>query len=172
MRRSDVGLAEIADWHNLASAFQRAARGKRSRPEVQSFAADLDHQLTRLGEDILSGAIAIGRSRRFRIRDPKPRVIHAPCFRERVLHHAVMAHVGPVLDRALVDDTFACRIGKGALAAVRRAQQNARRHTWWAKIDIRAYFASIDHAVLQSVARAAAGRTLAGGAPLLPGNRP
>ena len=38
---------------------------------------------------------------RFHIHDPKPRVIHAPCFRERVLHHAVVAYMGPVLDRAL-----------------------------------------------------------------------
>jgi hypothetical protein len=59
-----------------------------------------------------------------------------------------MAHVGPVLDRALVDDTYACRTGKGALAAVQRAQQHVRRFPWWAKIDIRAYFASIDHGVL------------------------
>jgi len=92
--------------------------------------------------------------RRFRIRDPKPRIIHAPCFRERVLHHALMAHVGPALDRALVDDTYACRLGKGVLAAVRRAQHHGRRFPWYAKIDIRAYFASIDHAILlQRLAR-------------------
>ncbi|MCP5197407.1 MAG: RNA-dependent DNA polymerase [Gammaproteobacteria bacterium] len=86
--------------------------------------------------------------RSFHIRDPKPRVIHAPCFRERVLHHALMAHVGPVLDRALVDDTYACRVGKGALAAVHRVQHHLCRWPWYAQIDIRAYFASIDHAIL------------------------
>jgi hypothetical protein len=145
MRRSAVGLTEIADWHNLAAAFHRAALGKWSRPEVQRFAAALEAELACLRAEILSGTLALGRSRRFRIRDPKPRTIHAPCFRERVLHHAIMAQVGPVLDRALVDDTFACRVGKGALAAVRRAQQHLRRFPWWAKIDIRAYFASIDH---------------------------
>ena len=55
--------------------------------------------------------------RRFTIRDPKPRVIHAPCFRERVLHHALMAQMGPVMDRVLVHDVYACRIGKGAHVA-------------------------------------------------------
>ncbi len=59
-----------------------------------------------------------------------------------------MAHVGPVLDRALVFDTYACRTGKGTLAAVRRAGEHARRHAWYAQMDVRAYFASIDHAVL------------------------
>jgi RNA-directed DNA polymerase len=71
-----------------------------------------------------------------------------PVFRERVLHHAIMAHVGPVLDRSLIFDTYACREGKGALAAVRRASQHARRHAWYAQIDVRSYFASIDHGVL------------------------
>jgi len=148
MKRSPVGLEAVADWHNLAAAFHRAALGKRSRPEVQLFAANLDAELASLRRDILAGTVRVGRARRFGIRDPKPRIIHAPCFRERVLHHALMGHIGPVLDRALVDDTFACRNGKGTLAAVQRAQYHARRWPWWAKIDIRAYFASIDHAIL------------------------
>jgi hypothetical protein len=89
--------------------------------------------------------------RSFRIHDPKPRLIHAPCFRDRVLHHALMAHVGPVLDRALVFDSYACRVGKGNLAAVQRVQRHLRRRPWYAQIDIRAYFASIDHQVLNEL---------------------
>ncbi|MDG4596604.1 MAG: RNA-directed DNA polymerase [Candidatus Contendobacter sp.] len=148
MRRSRVGLAAIADWHNLAAAFQRAARGKSQRDEVRRFRADLNGELANLREALLDGSVEVGQMRSFHIRDPKPRIIHAPCFRERVLHHAVMAHVGPILDRALVDDTYACRVGKGALAAVQRAQHHARRWPWYAQIDIRSYFASIDHDVL------------------------
>lgn len=82
--------------------------------------------------------MTVGRTRRFEIRDPKRRVIHAPCFRERVLHHALMAHVAPVLERYLVPDTFACRPGKGSLAAVHRAQEHARRFPWVLKMDVRA----------------------------------
>ena len=145
MKRSPVGLDNIADWHNLAAAFHRAARGKGDRDEVGQFRADLPGELARLRAALLDGSVEVGRMRRFRIRDPKPRIIHAPCFPERVLHHALMAHVGPVLDRALVDDTYACRVGKGTLAAVQRVQQHLRRFPWYAKIDIRAYFASIDH---------------------------
>jgi hypothetical protein len=148
VKRSPVGLDTVADWHNLSEAFHRAALGKGRCPEVIQFRADLPAQLARLRLEILSETIAVGEMRRFHILDPKPRIIHAPCFRERVLHHALMAHVGPVLDRALVADTYACRVGKGALAAVLRAQQHLRRWPWFAKIDIRAYFASIDHAIL------------------------
>ncbi len=48
----------------------------------------------------------------------------------------------------MIDDTYACRVGKGALAAVQRAQHHIQRFPWYAKIDIRAYFASVDHGIL------------------------
>src|SRR4051794_39912442 len=153
MKRSSVTLADVADWDNLAAALWQASRGKAAQADVSAFRANLDCELGSLRHDILNGSVHVGETRAFRIHDPKPRLIHAPAFRERVLHHALMAHVGPVLDRALVFDTYACRVGKGALAAVRRCQQHGRRFAWYAKIDIRAYFASIDHAVLLAMLR-------------------
>lgn len=153
MRRSAVSLADVTDGHNLAAAFHQASRGKAARADVVAFRANLDRELANLRSEILAGTVRVGETRAFRIHDPKPRLIHAPAFRERVLHHALMAHAGPVLDRALVFDTYACRQAKGALAAVRRCQQHARRSPWYAKIDIRAYFASIDHAALLEMLR-------------------
>lgn len=148
MKRSRVGLEEIADWNNLAAAFGRAAIGKRGRADVESYRSNLDDELSALRSGLLRGDYPVGHVRRFTIRDPKPRMIHAPCFRERVLHHAVIAKMGPVMDRALVEDVYACRIGKGVHVAVRRVQQHTRRWPWYAQIDIRQYFPNIDHGVL------------------------
>lgn len=145
MRRSRVGLEDIADWSNLIAAFGRAALGKRGRADVEAYRANLDHELSALRDGLLSNAYPVGRMRAFQIHDPKPRLIHAPVFRERVLHHALMAKVGPVLDRTLVDDSFACRTGRGAHAAVRRAQTHLRRFPWFCQIDIRQFFPSIRH---------------------------
>ena len=153
MKRALIRLDDIASWPNLTRAVERAARGKRARPEVVAFLARFDHNLTTLQAQILDGTVPVGVMTRLHIRDPKPRVIHAPCFRERVLHHAVMALVGPVLERALIDDTFACRTGKGPLAMVQRCQQHVRRFPWYAKMDVRQYFASVQHGVLQDQLR-------------------
>lgn len=148
MKRSRVGISEVADWHNLATAFGRAALGKCGRADVESYRNELDRELVFLHEGLMRGDYPVGRMRRFTIRDPKPRVIHAPCFRERVLHHALIAQMGPVMDRALVHDVYACRIGKGAHVAAQRVQQHIRRWPWYAQIDIRQYFPNIDHRVL------------------------
>lgn len=151
MQRSRVDLEDVADWHNLASAFHKAARAKRDRPEVRQFRANLLEELGRLQQEILANAVTVGHMRRFAIRDPKPRIIHAPSFRERILHHALMAHVGPVLDKGLVADTYACRVNKGTLAAVLRARHHLQRYSWYAKIDIQGYFPSIGHGTLKTL---------------------
>ncbi len=148
MRRSGVGLGEVAQWDNLVRALKLASRGKRDRPDVIRFLQRWPQELEELQEAILTGSIELGRARSFRIRDPKPRLIHAPCFRERVLHHALMNKVGPILNRALVQQTYACRESKGPIRAVQRLQLHLRRFPWFVKIDIRDYFATIDHETL------------------------
>lgn len=148
MKRSRVGLQEIADQRNLSAAFWRAARGRRGQQDVEAFRSKLDRQLSSLAKEILAEVWCPRPMRRFSIRDPKPRIIHAPAFRDRVLHHALMAHMEPWIDRTLIDDCYACRIGKGAHAAVRRAAANSRNARWYTKADISGYFAHIDHSVL------------------------
>lgn len=152
-RRTTIRLTDIASVPNLAWAFWRAARGRRHQVEVSKIAARLRDELQALREGLLGGEVVVGEFRHFEIHDPKRRTIHAPVFRERVLHHALMRYVGPVLDRYLIDDTFACRVGKGGLAAARKAQRNSRRFGWVLKMDIRAYFASIRHEILLDLIR-------------------
>lgn len=149
--RSPVTLADVTTLDTLTSAFWQASRGKSEREDVRHFASYLHASLGQLANDILCGRAPEGRWTSFQIHDPKPRRILAPCFNDRVLHHALMMHMGPVLERALVDDTFACRRGKGTLAAVLRAQHHVRRFPWFVKADARAYFASIDHAPLRGI---------------------
>ncbi len=144
-KRSRLSLEDVAAFDNLSLAFARAARGKRRRPEVRAFEADLLGRLERLGMAIRDGTAALGRFQSFRVFDPKPRCIHAPCFEERVLHHALLAKMGPVLEAVLQGDVFACREGKGCLAAVHRAQAFSRRYPIYVKVDVRRYFDSIPH---------------------------
>ena len=82
------------------------------------------------------------------IYDPKQRLITAPCFAERVVHHVIMNLCEDVLERSLIHDTYACRVGKGREACVSRAHEFSRRFGCFLKIDVHRYFNSIDHQVL------------------------
>ena len=113
MKRSAVGVGGDRRSGTISPrAFQRRRAASAAAPRSRRSAADLDRELSRLRADIAADARSPGPMRSFRIRDPKRGLIHAPCFRERVLHHAIMAHVGPVLDRSLVFDTYACRTAR------------------------------------------------------------
>ena len=148
VRRERVDIHEVTSLATLTCAFWRAARGRRQQKAVRAFELDLVRNVCGLRQEVLQETFALGLGQTFKVYDPKERTIEAPRFEERVLHHALMEHVGPILDRSLVDDTFACRVGKGALRAVWRAQQHVRRFPWYGKLDMWQYFASIDHEVL------------------------
>ena len=148
MKRIGNLFDSIVEYDNLRLATARALRGKRNRPDARQFVASLDTNLSEMRQQLLSGPTLLGTYRQFVIHDPKRRVITAPCFRERVLHHALMNVCEPVFERWLIDDTFACRCNRGREAAVTRAARFARRYPFFLKLDIRSYFDSIPHDVL------------------------
>ncbi|WP_051676878.1 RNA-directed DNA polymerase [Maridesulfovibrio frigidus] len=148
MKRIAIKISEVAEFNNMAFATFLAAKGKRNRTAVRHFFDGFEQNIYNLGNDINKGLAPYGRYEQFLIRDPKHRVIHAACFEDRVVHHAIIRHVGPVLEKALVHSTFACRVGKGNLAAIYRVQKGVRRYPWFVKLDILRFFASIDHEIL------------------------
>jgi hypothetical protein len=154
MKSSKVRLEQIAAPENLREAFLRAARGKAHKAEVVAFRESLGAELTSLREEIMSGKVVVGCFTSFTIWEPKERRIHAPCFRERVLHHALLGPCEADFERWLIDDTYACRRGRGREMALGRAEHYARRHGWFLKLDVEKYFDSIPHvALLAEVAR-------------------
>ena len=154
MKRTRIEIEAIASFDNLVLAAFKAGRAKRTRPEVRGFFDHFDASIQTLREGILSDRLPYGRFKVFTIFDPKKRRIHAACFEDRVFHHAVMNFMEPVLERALVPTTYACRPNKGTLAAVYRVQESLRRYPWYVKIDIEHYFECIDHEILyQLIAR-------------------
>ncbi len=150
-RRTRIELADVAAWPNLEAALWAAARGKRARPDVAAFLAEAPQELTRLRAALLDGRLVDGRLRRFSIHDPKPRIIHAASFPDRVAHHALVRLLEPRLEQALVPTSFACRPGLGVHAAVAHAQACARRWPWYLKMDVEHYFPNVPHDRLRAL---------------------
>lgn len=145
MRRSGDLFEQIITRQNLSLAFWKAARGKRQRPSVRAFAANLDARLADLQHQLVNHCFEFGRYFEFTIWDPKERTISAPRFAERVAHHALFNVCEPILDRLAIPDTYACFRDRGQVKAIERAQQFSRLHAWHLKLDVRKYFDSISH---------------------------
>ncbi len=142
--RREIGLFEkIWPLENLLQAYVKARKGKRDRRDVQEFEADLEENLYRIGERLRNGGGPLGHFTEFTIYDPKQRVISAPCFADRVLHHAIMNGCEAGFERWLVGQTFACRTGKGLRAAIAEARKWSACRAWYLQLDVRHYFETI-----------------------------
>ena len=151
MKRRGGLFERIVAFENLRRAAHKAARGKRDQPSVARFEFHLEPELLRLQDELQTGRYQPGSFFTFEIRDPKRRHICAAPYRDRVVHHALCQILEPLFEQRLIFDSYACRPGKGSHAAVARAQFFARRHRYFLKCDVRTYFESVDHAVLQAL---------------------
>ncbi len=145
MHSSRIRLEDVAEPARLREAFLRAARGKQARADVLEFSSDWQGRLESIRAALQAETWKPGGFTRFIIHEPKERVIHAPCFGDRVVHHALVDAALADFERWMVSDTYACRTGRGHAAAVRRAEHHARRNAWFLKLDVRKYFDSIPH---------------------------
>ena len=109
---------------------------------------NLEPELIALQRELLEGSYQPGRYRTFTILDPKPRQISAAPFRDRVAHHALTRTLEPIFERRFSRNSFACRTGMGTHRALERAREGIRRFAYVLKCDVRKYFASIDHEIL------------------------
>lgn len=84
-----------------------------------------------------------------RVEDPKPRIVSAAPFRDRVVHHALCAVIEPLFERGFIFDSYANRVDKGTHAAVARYERFRDRAAFVLRCDIFRYFPAIDHAILK-----------------------
>ena len=143
----------ITDPVNLVEAAYAAARGKYKRENVIAFMRDLMDNTAILRQRLDSGCWQPAPYREFAIRHPKPRTISAAPFADRVVHHALCRVILPVLEKTLVSQTCANRVGYGTHHAVDLCQRYLRRYDWYIKCDIRKFFPSIDHELLKGLVR-------------------
>lgn len=111
---------EVCSYENLELAFQRARRGKTLKQYVIDFEKDLKENLLQLRSELLLHTYEPRPLKTFILRDPKTRKISKSAFRDRVIHHAICNVIEPVFDKRFIHDSFANRIGKGTLNAIKR----------------------------------------------------
>lgn len=148
---------KIYDFQNLYKAHTVARRSKRTTREVIEFEMNLSKNLTELSNSLKDGTYKMHDYYTFNIYDPKFRVISALYYQDRVVQHCLCDEVlAPILDKKLIYDNSACRIGKGTHFAIGRVSKFLHRFYnrygtsgYFLKCDIRKFFDNIDHNILK-----------------------
>lgn len=155
MKRAGGLWPEVIAFESLYRAAYEVLRGKRDRAEAGAFFTDLEGQLLTLQRELTAHTYVPGEYRTFWIADPKPRLISAAPFRDRVVHHALVNAIEPVFERRFIHHSYACRTGKGNHRALGQLVRWSRASRFVLKLDVNKFFPSIDHAVLKRALRQA-----------------
>ena len=149
-KRAGNLIGQIADMDNLRDAYTQTTQGKRATWGYLEFKEYAEKNLRQISQQMLDGAWQQGEYRQFTVREPKPRLISALDFKDRLAQHALVNVIGPVFEASLLPYTFACRKGMGTHAGVRHIQAALRstQATHFLKTDYSKFFASIDRSRL------------------------
>src|SRR5690606_3118445 len=145
---------QIIDFDNLWAAYLEARKGKRYKPEVMAFTANLEENLLNIHNHLVWGTWRPGEAYEFELRREKRRHVQAPPFEDRIVHHALVRIVEPLFERRFIHHSYACRKEKGAQRAVKAVQRDIRKmqarspNPYIVKADISKYFPSIVHPIL------------------------
>ena len=143
----------ICSFENLYAAYQEAAKGKRYRDEVIEFRQNLEENLIQLQKELEGWYYKVGPYREFYVRYPKPRLVMALKFRDRIVQWAVYRQIDPYADKRFIQHSYGCRKDKGTLAAaecllnwIRLIDRKPDADDYvLVKGDISKYFYRVDH---------------------------
>ena len=138
--------------YQLHLSYLHARKNKRNTQNQLAFELDQETQLYELAQAIYHRQYVPKPSIAFIIRKPVMREIFAADFSDRIIHHLIYRCIYPIIDRKLIHDTYSCRVGKGTLYGIERAQkfirsctENYQHKAYILKVDIRAYFMNMQH---------------------------
>lgn len=150
MRSVPAGsFQRLSSFEALWRAWQLCRQGKRRRPTIAAFDLDADRRLLALGRALRAGSYRPSGWRLRLIQDPKPRLIAAPAVIDRVVHHALLAQVGPCYERSFIEHSYTAGRGRGPHRAVLTHLAWQRRYGYRLHLDIAGYFMNIDHGCLR-----------------------
>lgn len=145
---------QVAAWTPLVEAYHRARKGKKEKPQTVAFHRRWEEGILHIQEHLRHETWTPLPMTTFPVFEPKHRIIEAPHFADRIVHHALVGAVEPHFERRFSAQSFACRKGYGIHRAVDHVQHCLRRarrrwgKVWVLQIDMSKYFPSIRHETL------------------------
>lgn len=149
---------DIYSFSALWRHYRDCRCNKRHTLNALAFEANAEANLLALTSELRAHTYVPGRSICFITEGPKPREVFAADFRDRVVHHLLVFHQERVFEPIFIHDSYACRKGKGTLAAsdrlmvfLRRMTANGLRPAWALKLDVANFFPTVHKATLLAI---------------------
>jgi len=157
MKRIGNLFKNICDIDNLLLADTKARKGKRNTRGVLKHDKVQDINILKIHESLVNKTYKTSKYSTFKIFEPKERIISSlPYYPDRIVHHAIINVLEPILVSMFTVDTFSCIKGRGihgAANAVKLALKDVSNTKYCLKLDIKKFYPSINHDILKTIIR-------------------
>lgn len=157
MKRTKNLYNKICDIENIRLAYKNAKKGKSKYRQVKEIEKNQEPYLMQIQEMLINKTF---NTSEYQIKDifdgKKKRTIHKlPFFPDRIVHHALMQVIEPILLKSLIRDTFQSIKGRGISDARKRVSKFFKRNDpqYCLKIDIEKFYPSINNDLLKQKIR-------------------
>lgn len=158
MKRKNNLHNKIINTNNLILAHNRAKKGKKKYKAIIDVDKNLNSHILKLNQLLISKSHKTSKySISTKIEGGKERVIYKlPYFPDRILHHAILQIIQPILEKTYIKDTYQSIKGRGIHKAKKRMQfflNDTENTTYCLKLDVKKYYPSVDNKILKELIR-------------------
>lgn len=154
-------IEKIADEENLRLAGRKAQRGGKAKRsfQIRSYNRHEDERIVELRNMILTLDFPEHRSRplvRKSDRGKIRKLDDEDFFPWKIMSHAIMQVIEPIVNKKMIADTSSCIKGRGCLYGVKRVKKIMRRYpdmTWFSQSDCKKYYQGISPEYMEKVLR-------------------
>lgn len=105
-----MSLEEIFTFENIYAAHKWCRKSKQHKGEVVRFEIDLSKNITELIKELTSRKYKLGKYRKFKLFEPKERLIEALSYKDRVVLMCFVTNVlKPIVSKHVIYDNAACQ---------------------------------------------------------------
>lgn len=153
MKRHGKLWEQIVSCENIELAYMKAKKGKSKYSQVKEIESNPGKYLDELRQSLINGTFTTSQYKIKTIYEPKEREIYAlPFYPDRIVQHAIMNIVAPIWEAMFINDSYACRIGKGQHKASQRLMSFIRKkYIYYFQGDIKKFYPSINHKILLQI---------------------
>lgn len=149
----------ITDFQNLYMAYRRAKSNKRYNGSCARFQTMTLEGLHMLKEQLENQNYRINPYNKFKIYEPKERLIESCSFKDKIVQHSLSDNIlHPRLESEFIRTNYAGQIGKGTDFGRECLKEQMLEfysqhglNGWILKCDIRKFFYQIDHEVVKDI---------------------
>lgn len=145
---------KVISEENIRLSYEQAKLGKGRKHNIRKFNKNLDENLKRIREMLINKTFHTAEYSTKTVFEPKKRTIYIlPFYPDRVIQHAIMNVIIPIWESLFIEESYACREGKGMHKGSLKTMEYVRENKYCLKCDISKFYPSINHEILKNIIR-------------------